>query len=143
MEAVTPSSHFIRSRSALGADTLRTGGVFALSLICGALGAFVAFDAFDRPATGIDDADIFIQNFRPGVFDRMGLGYDDLAKTNPLLIYARTSGYGMHGDEVTRPALDPVGQARSGMYFAPILKMYVWRSEAWILCEESGCIIGS
>ncbi len=66
----------------------------------------------------INDADIFIQNFRPGVFDRMGLGYDDLAKTNPLLIYARTSGYGMHGDEVTRPALDPVGQARSGMYFA-------------------------
>ncbi len=59
MEAVTPSSHFIRSRSALGADTLRTGGVFALSLICGAIGAFVAFVAFDRPATGIDDADIF------------------------------------------------------------------------------------
>ena len=66
----------------------------------------------------IADADIFIQNFRPGVFERMGLGYEDLSKLNPRLIYAQTSGYGLHGDETQRPALDPAGQARSGMYFA-------------------------
>ena len=66
----------------------------------------------------IADADIFLQNFRPGVFDRMGLGYEDLAREQPKLIYARTSGYGMRGEESERPALDPVGQARAGMFYA-------------------------
>ena len=66
----------------------------------------------------VAEADIFIQNFRPGVFKRLGLGYDDLAKINPKLIYASTSGYGQKGAEAERPALDAVGQARSGMYWA-------------------------
>ena len=66
----------------------------------------------------IADADIFLQNFRPGVFDRMGLGYEDLAREQPRLIYACTSGYGLRGDETERPALDPVGQARAGMFYA-------------------------
>ena len=66
----------------------------------------------------IAGADVFLQNFRPGVFDRMGLGYDDLAPDLPRLIYARTSGYGLNGDESERPALDPVGQARAGMFYA-------------------------
>ena len=66
----------------------------------------------------IADADIFLQNFRPGVFDQMGLGYDDLASAHPRLIYACTSGYGLQGEEAERPALDNVGQARSGMFYA-------------------------
>ncbi len=66
----------------------------------------------------VADADIFIQNFRPGVFDRLGLGYEDLAKINPELIYASTSGYGLKGEEAERPALDAVGQARAGMFYA-------------------------
>jgi crotonobetainyl-CoA:carnitine CoA-transferase CaiB-like acyl-CoA transferase len=66
----------------------------------------------------IAGSDIFLQNFRPGVFDRMGLGYDDLAREQPRLIYARTSGYGLRGAEAERPALDPVGQARAGMFYA-------------------------
>ena len=52
------------------------------------------------------DTDIFIQNYRPGVFERMGLGYAELSKTNPQLIYASTSGYGSKGAEAERPALD-------------------------------------
>ena len=66
----------------------------------------------------IAEADIFLQNFRPGVFDRMRLGYDDLAAAHPRLIYACTSGYGLQGDEAERPAFDPVGQARAGMFYA-------------------------
>ena len=48
----------------------------------------------------------------------MGLGYDDLAAAHPRLIYACTSGYGLQGDEAERPAFDPVGQARAGMFYA-------------------------
>jgi hypothetical protein len=48
----------------------------------------------------------------------MGLWYEDLALEQPRLIYARTSGYGLRGEESERPALDPVGQARAGMFYA-------------------------
>ena len=64
------------------------------------------------------DADVFLENFRPGVFDRLGIGYEALAKLNPRLIYASTSGYGFEGAEAQRPALDPVGQARSGLMWS-------------------------
>ena len=66
----------------------------------------------------VGDADIFLENFRPGVFDRLGIGYESLRKINPRLIYASTSGYGFQGAETQRPALDPVGQARSGLMYA-------------------------
>lgn len=60
-------------------------------------------------------ADIFLENFRPGVFDRLGIGYEDLSQINPRLIYGAASGYGFKGEEAGRPALDLVGQARSGL----------------------------
>ena len=66
----------------------------------------------------VKGADVFLENFRPGVFDRLGIGYDDLAKVNPTIIYASTSGYGFQGAEGERPALDPVGQARSGLMWS-------------------------
>lgn len=62
----------------------------------------------------VERSDIFVQNFRPGVAERLGLDYDTLSKLNPRLIYAQGSGYGILGPESTRPALDPVGLARSG-----------------------------
>lgn len=65
----------------------------------------------------VKQSDIFIQNFRPGVFEKIGLGYEDLSALNPQLIYAQTSGYGLKGEETQRPALDPAGQARSGMFY--------------------------
>ena len=60
------------------------------------------------------DTDIFLENYRPGAFDKMGLGYDVLSKINPRIIYASTAGYGFKGEEAHKPALDVVGQARSG-----------------------------
>ena len=62
----------------------------------------------------IVDADVFIENYRPGVFERMGLGYEALSALNPRLIYAAASGYGFAGPEAEKPALDAVGQARAG-----------------------------
>ncbi len=62
----------------------------------------------------VREADIFLENYRPGVFDKLGLGYEELSKINPRLIYASTAGYGFEGPEANKPALDVVGQARSG-----------------------------
>ena len=63
----------------------------------------------------IAKADVLIQNFRPGVIDRLGLGYDQVRKLNPRLVYASITGYGGHGPWVDRPGQDLLAQARSGV----------------------------
>ena len=62
----------------------------------------------------VDLADVVVENFRPGVMDRAGLGYEALRKRNPRLIYAASSGYGQTGPYVTRPGQDYLVQALSG-----------------------------
>src|SRR5262245_29575380 len=59
-------------------------------------------------------ADVFVQNFRPGVVERMGLGPDDLMPDNERLIYGSISGFGPQGPLATQPAYDHVVQAMSG-----------------------------
>jgi crotonobetainyl-CoA:carnitine CoA-transferase CaiB-like acyl-CoA transferase len=61
------------------------------------------------------DADILIENFRPGVLDRLGLGYAALSATNPRLIYCAISGFGMTGPLRDRPSFDIVTQALTGV----------------------------
>lgn len=58
--------------------------------------------------------DILIENYRPGVMDRLGLSYEELAKLNPRLIYCAISGFGMTGPLRDRPSFDIVLQALSG-----------------------------
>lgn len=60
-------------------------------------------------------ADVVIENFRPGTADRLGLGYDDVLRENPDVIYCSINGFGREGPDATRPALDPVIQALSGL----------------------------
>lgn len=59
--------------------------------------------------------DVVIENFRPGTMDRLGLGYEMLANTNPGLIYCSISGYGQDGPSRNEPAMDLVVQASSGL----------------------------
>jgi crotonobetainyl-CoA:carnitine CoA-transferase CaiB-like acyl-CoA transferase len=59
-------------------------------------------------------SDIFVQNFRQGVAERLGLGYDDLIRHNPQLIYGSASGYGPHGPDSGKPAFALTGEARAG-----------------------------
>ena len=66
----------------------------------------------------VADADVFIQNFRKGVAERLGLGYESLRDMNPSLIYASGSGYGPAGPDSSSPALDSAAQARSGLMYA-------------------------
>lgn len=62
----------------------------------------------------IAKADVFIQNFRPGVAERLGAGEDDLRKINPGLIYCSITGFGPDGPSRDRPTFDTVAQAASG-----------------------------
>ena len=66
----------------------------------------------------VSDADIFLQNYRKGVAERLGLGYEDLKLINNQIIYGSGSGYGPEGPDAYKPALDTVGQARSGLMYA-------------------------
>lgn len=61
------------------------------------------------------DADIVVENFRPGVADKLGIGYAELAPTNPRLIYLSISGFGQFGPMRDRPAYDMIVQAESGL----------------------------
>jgi crotonobetainyl-CoA:carnitine CoA-transferase CaiB-like acyl-CoA transferase len=63
----------------------------------------------------IDRADVFIENFRPGAVARLGLGYDEIKKTNPGIVYLSISGFGQAGPYRDRPCTDTVAQAFSGM----------------------------
>ncbi len=60
-------------------------------------------------------ADMVIENNRPGVMDKLGLGYDSLSKLNPKLVYCSVTGYGPDGPYQDRPAFDTVGQAMGGL----------------------------
>jgi len=60
------------------------------------------------------DADVILQNFRPGVIDRLGLGYDAIRKVNPDVVYASISGYGPVGPYRDRSAYDTSIQAYAG-----------------------------
>ncbi|CAM5200427.1 Crotonobetainyl-CoA:carnitine CoA-transferase CaiB-like acyl-CoA transferase OS=Castellaniella defragrans OX=75697 GN=HNR28_003406 PE=3 SV=1 [Castellaniella defragrans] len=62
----------------------------------------------------IGRADVFIQNFRPGVADRLGCGSERLQALNPKLVYCAISGFGQTGPYRDRPAFDTVAQAASG-----------------------------
>jgi len=63
----------------------------------------------------VADADVVVENFRPGVTQRLGIDFDSLKALNPRLIYASISGFGQSGPLSARPAYDIVAQAMSGL----------------------------
>jgi CoA:oxalate CoA-transferase len=62
-----------------------------------------------------DHADVIVENFRPGVMERLGLGYETVAARNPRVVYASITGYGVTGPWRTRRAYAPVVQAETGL----------------------------
>ena len=68
----------------------------------------------DRAYRLAEQADVFIENFRVGVVDRLGLSYDTLSARNPRLIYCSLSGFGPHGPLAKLPSIDTYIQAFSG-----------------------------
>lgn len=65
----------------------------------------------------VQKADVVLENFRPDVMDRLGLGYEELKKINPGIIYASISGFGTSGPYAKRPAYDVIAQAMGGIMF--------------------------
>ena len=72
-------------------------------------------DGLDAVKRIIEKADVVVENFRPGVMDRLGLGYDTLKDINPRLIYCASCGFGQTGPYVKRPGQDLLIQAMTGM----------------------------
>lgn len=60
-------------------------------------------------------ADVVVENFRPGVADKLGIGWAQLSSLNPRLVYASISGFGQEGELARRPAYDVILQAMSGI----------------------------
>jgi CoA:oxalate CoA-transferase len=60
-------------------------------------------------------ADVLVENFRPGVMDRLGYGWETLRTRHPRLVYAAVSGFGQTGPDAGKPAYDMVVQARGGV----------------------------
>lgn len=80
----------------------------------------IALDLKD-PADGavaraiVERSDVLLENFRPGVIDRLGLGYDAVRAYNPDIVFCSVSGYGQSGPQRDWPAIDNIVQATSGM----------------------------
>ena len=62
----------------------------------------------------VESADVVVSNFRPGVMERMGFGYDDLRRVNPRIVYAVGTGFGLEGPYVHKGGQDVLAQAMSG-----------------------------
>jgi crotonobetainyl-CoA:carnitine CoA-transferase CaiB-like acyl-CoA transferase len=63
----------------------------------------------------VEDADVLLENYRPGVADRLGAGWETLEQINPRLIYASVSGFGQTGPYAQRPGYDLIAQGLSGV----------------------------
>lgn len=61
-------------------------------------------------------AHVLIENFRPGTMEKLGVGYEELARENPALVYTAISGFGRTGPNSSRPAYDNTGQAAGGLW---------------------------
>ncbi len=62
-------------------------------------------------------SDVLVENFRNGVAERMGLGYEEVSKRNPMIVYGSATGYGAKGPDSAKPAFALTGEARSGALF--------------------------
>jgi crotonobetainyl-CoA:carnitine CoA-transferase CaiB-like acyl-CoA transferase len=62
----------------------------------------------------VADADVFVENYRPGALNKLGLGYAELARRNPRLVYCSVSAYGHTGPDSQRPGFGLIAEAKSG-----------------------------
>ena len=77
-------------------------------------------------------SDVMVENFRPGVMDRLGLGYEALSEVNPRLIYASVSAYGMKGPYAKKAGFDRLIQGMAGSMFRHDAKGYPLTTGVWI-----------
>lgn len=108
-----PQGDVVRQREPLRSGT----STYYASMNCGKRSIVLDLQTSEgrRLATELAaQADVVIENFRPGVMNRLGLDYETLSAANPRLIYASISGFGQHGPRSKAPAYAPVIHAASG-----------------------------
>jgi len=101
-----------------GQPRLNSLATYFIQQNVGKLNVSLNFDdsrAVDIARRLADASDVVIENFRPGVMQRLGLGYEELSGRNPRLVYASISGYGATGPWVDRRAYAPVVNAEAGI----------------------------
>lgn len=104
----------------LGADPKMAEQLMGLSFVAVNAGKqsvaidFKAADGKEIFLRLVEQADVVLENFRPKVMERLGLGYDVLAQRNPRLVYCAISGFGQVGPWLGRPAYDQIVQGLSG-----------------------------
>lgn len=110
-----------------GGEWMRHWGIF-MARTHGETDAFLAFNRNKRSVEVdlrddgdrerilalVEKADVVVENFRPGVMDKLGLGYEALHRINPRLVYAAASGFGQTGPYAKKPGQDYLAQAISG-----------------------------
>lgn len=110
-----------------GGEWMRHWGILS-SCTAGEMDSFLAFNRNKRSIAlnlrdgqvvksllqASRDFDVVVENFRPGVMARLGLGYDDFARHNPAIVYASSSGYGQDGPYARRPGQDMLVQSLTG-----------------------------
>ncbi|MBU6260108.1 MAG: CoA transferase [Burkholderiales bacterium] len=127
--------HISRSLAALGADVIKVerprqgdAGRASPTLVGGQSGYFMQQNMGKRglcidlkDARGLqlmheltDGADVFVENYRPGALDKLGLGYAELARRNPRLVYCSVSAYGHTGPDAQRAGFGLIAEAKSG-----------------------------
>ena len=103
-----------------GSDAKKAGGETTLELVANRNKKSVCLDLKDPDALNIAkklamSADVVAENFRPGVMEKLGLGYETLKELNPNVIFASASGFGPDGPYVNRPGQDMIAQSLSGL----------------------------
>lgn len=103
-----------------GSDAKKAGGETTLELVANRNKKSICLDlknpdALDIAKKLIASADVVAENFRPGIMDKLGLGYDVMQSLNPNIIYAAASGFGPDGPYVNRPGQDIIAQSLSGL----------------------------
>jgi crotonobetainyl-CoA:carnitine CoA-transferase CaiB-like acyl-CoA transferase len=116
---IEPPGRGAWERSWSGADTF-IGGVSAFFMLANRNLRSVTLNLKSKRGVEVakrlaETADVVVENFRPGVMDRLGLGYEDLRKISPRIIYAAGSGYGGGGPYSHLPGQDLLIQAVSGL----------------------------
>ncbi len=127
--------HMSRCLSAMGADVIKVerptegdAGRTTPTLINGVSGYFLQQNMGKqglcinlRDPRGLalmhkltDSADVFVENYRPGALNRLGLGYEELSKRNQRLVYCSVSAFGHTGPDAQRPGFGLIAEARSG-----------------------------
>ncbi|PZU56820.1 MAG: CoA transferase [Sphingobium sp.] len=108
-----PGGESLRRRAAVG------GAALPFAMLNGCKRSLVlnlkAQEGKDALLALVKDADVIVENFAPGVMDRLGVGADILMASNPRLIYASSSGFGRDGPYSSYPAMDLTVQAMGGI----------------------------